>query len=333
MQIILPDDWGQFAERFGQLERLQALGQVTVYTDTPIDRAELIRRLRPAEAIVTIRSRTEFDAALLAELPNLELIAVTGTGYNQIDVDAATERAILVCNSPGRSSQSVAELSMLLLLGTMRHLPRADQAVRRGDWADPWGTLQAHDLSGKTLGILGLGNIGPTMARLAHAFGMRVLAWSQNLTVERAAAAGAEYRPLDELLAESDAVSIHLRLSPRTRGLLDERRLARMRPGAVLVNTSRGEIFDEAALVAALREGRLSAGLDVFNQEPLPTSHPLLSLPNVVLTPHIGSVTEETSRRWVEGAVENVAAYVAGHPVNVINPDAVDKRTRRGTAS
>jgi phosphoglycerate dehydrogenase-like enzyme len=333
MRIILPDDWGRFAEQFGQLERLEALGEVTVHADAPVDRTELIRRLGPAEAIVTIRARTALDAALLAELPDLKLIAVTGTGYNQIDVDAASERGVLVCNSPGRSSQSVAELSMALLLAAIRHLSRADQAVRRGDWADPWKALQGHELAGKTLGILGLGNIGPVMARLARAFGMRILAWSENLTVERAAAAGAEYRPLDELLAESDAVSIHLRLSPRTRGLLDERRLARMPPGAVLVNTSRGEIVDEAALVAALREGRLLAGLDVFHQEPLPTSHPLLSLPNVVLAPHIGSVTEETSRRWVEGAVENVAAYAAGHPANVVNQSALDKGARPGKAS
>ncbi|HZA52231.1 MAG TPA: D-2-hydroxyacid dehydrogenase family protein [Myxococcaceae bacterium] len=333
MQIVLPDDWGRFAERFGQLERLEALGAVTVYADPPADRAELTRRLRPAEVVVTIRARTPFDAALLAELPNLRLIAVTGTGYNQIDVDAATARGILVGNSPGRSSQSVAELSMALLLAAIRQIPRADQAVRRGDWSDPWATLQGHDLAGKTLGILGLGNIGPIMARLGSAFGMRVLAWSENLTLERAAAAGAELRPLDELLAESDAVSIHLRLSPRTRGLLDGRRLGRMRPGAVLVNTSRGEIVDEAALVAALRESRLSAGLDVFNQEPLPVSHPLVALPNVVLAPHLGSVTEETSRRWVEGAVENVAAYVDGRPANVVNKSALESRARPGKAS
>jgi phosphoglycerate dehydrogenase-like enzyme len=333
MRIILPDDWGRFAERFDQLGRLEALGQVTVYAERPADRAELARRLLPAEVIVTIRARTEFDRALLAELPNLRLIAVTGTGYNQIDVEGATERGVLVCNSPGRSSQSVAELSMALLLAAMRHLPRADGAVRRGDWADPWGTLQGHDLAGKTLGILGLGNIGPIMARLARAFDMRVLAWSQNLTAERAAACGAELRPLDDLLAGSDAVSIHLRLSPRTRGLLGPERLARLRPGAVLVNTSRGEIVDEAAMVAALREGRLSAGLDVFHQEPLPVSHPLVALPNVVLAPHVGSVTEETSRRWVEGAVENVAAYAAGRPVNVVNRAALDARTRQGKAS
>jgi phosphoglycerate dehydrogenase-like enzyme len=333
VRIILPDDWGLFAERFDQLGRLEALGPVTVYAERPADRAELARRLHPAEVIVTIRARTEFDRSLLGELPNLRLIAVTGTGYDQIDLEAATERGILVCNNPGRSSQSVAELSMALLLAAMRHLARADRAVRRGDWADPWGTLQGHDLAGKTLGVLGLGNIGPIMARLARAFDMRVLAWSQNLTAERAAACGAALRPLDDLLAESDAVSIHLRLSPRTRGLLGSERLARLKPGAVLVNTSRGEIVDEAAMVAALREGRLSAGLDVFHQEPLPVAHPLLALPNVVLAPHVGSVTEETSRRWVEGAVENVAAYADGRPVNVVNRAALDARARQGKAS
>lgn len=324
--IILPDDWGRFAEKFGVLPRLSALGRVAVHDRAAPDRAALVSRLAPAEVIVTIRARTAFDRALLEELPALRLIAVTGTGYNQIDVEAATGRGVLVSNSPGRSSQSVAELSFALLLAAVRHLPRADQAVRRGDWADPWGTLQGHDLGGKTLGLLGLGNIGPLVAKMARGFDMRVLAWSQNMTPERAAACGAEHRPLDDLLAESDAVSIHLRLSNRTRGLLTRERLARMKPGAVLINTSRGEVVDEAAMVEALGAGRISAGLDVFNREPLPTSHPLVALPNVVLAPHVGSVTEETSRRWVEGAVENVAAYLAGRPANVVNPAALERR-------
>src|SRR5919106_35569 len=234
--ITLPDDWGRFAEKFGVLPRLEALGRTVVHDAPAPDRAALVSRLAQAEIAVTIRARTRFDRALLEELPALRLIAVTGTGYNQIDVEAASERGVLVCNSPGRSSQSVAELSMALLLAAVRHLPRADQAVRRGDWADPWGTLQGHDLAGKTLGLLGLGNIGPLVAKMARAFDMRVLAWSENMTAERAAACGAEHRPLEALLAESDAVSIHLRLSNRTRGLLTAARLARMKPGAVLVN-------------------------------------------------------------------------------------------------
>ncbi len=210
-------------------------------------------------------------------------------------------------------------------MAASRHLAAADRCVRRGDWSDPWARLQGHDLAGKTLGILGLGNIGPLVARLARGFEMRVLAWSANMTPERAASHGAVYRPLDSLLAESDAVSIHLRLSGRTRGLLGQRELGLLRPGAILVNTARGEIVDEAALVEALRAGRLSAALDVFWQEPLPPGHPLLELDNVVLTPHVGSVTEETSRRWVEAGVENVAAYAAGAPTNVVNPGALQR--------
>ena len=328
MHIVLPDDWGRFAERFGVLPALERLGTVTVYDRAPKDRDELVSWLAPADVVVTIRARTTFDAALLAALPKLRLIAVTGTGYNHVDVNAATERGILVCNSPGRSSQSVAELSIALLLAAMRHLPRADQAVRRADWADPWGRFQGHDLAGHTLGILGLGNIGPIVARIARGFDMRLLAYSQNMTPERAAACGATLVPLDQLLAESDAVTIHLRLSPRTKGLLGAREIGLMKPGAVLINTSRGEIVDEAAMIEALRAGRLSAGLDVFDQEPLPAGHPLLDLPNVVLTPHIGSVTEETSRRWVEGAVENAEAFAAGRPTNVVNPAALEKRSR-----
>ena len=328
MQIVLPDDWNGFAVRFGQLERLQTLGRVTLHDRPPASEAKLLEWLRPAEVLISIRARTALTAERLAALPDLRLIAVTGTGYSHVDLTAATERGILVCNSPGRSSPSVAELSFALLLAATRHLARADRAVRRGDWGDPWIGLQGHDLAGQTLGILGLGNIGPLVAGMARAFGMRVLAWSQNLTPERAAAAGAVLTPLDRLLTESDAVSIHLRLSPRTRSLLGPRELGLMKPGAVLVNTSRGEIVDETALVEALRAGRILAGLDVFWQEPLPADHPLLALDTVVLAPHIGSVTEETSRRWVEGAVENVAAYAAGRPANVVNPAALERRSQ-----
>jgi phosphoglycerate dehydrogenase-like enzyme len=325
VRIVLPDDFGGFAARFGQLGALEAIGPTAVHDRPAGDRAALIARLRDAEAIVTIRARTEFDAALLAELPQLRLVAVTGTGYSHVDVKAATTRGVAVANSPGRSSRSVAELTLALLLAAARRLPQADQAVRRGEWDDVWGTLEGHDLAGKTLGILGLGNIGPIVARLAAAFDMRLLAFSQNMTAEKAAAAGATLVPLETLLAESDAVTIHLRLSPRTKGLLTAALLGRMKPGAVLVNTSRGEIVDEPALVETLRTGRLSAALDVFNQEPLPTSHPLVGLRNVVLAPHVGSVTEETSRRWVEGAVENVAAFAAGRPTNVVNPEALTR--------
>ncbi len=326
MQIVLPDDWNGFAARFGQLERLQALGRLAVHDRPPGNETELLEWLRPAEVLISIRARTALRADLLAALPNLRLIAVTGTGYSHVDVAAATERGILVCNSPGRSSRSVAELSFALLLAATRHLVKADRAVRRADWGDPWVSLQGHDLAGQTLGILGLGNIGPLVASMGRAFGMRVTAWSSNLTPERAAAAGADLVPLDRLLAESDAVSIHLRLSPRTRNLLGRRELYLMKPGAVLVNTSRGEIVDEGALIEALRAGRILAGLDVFCQEPLRADHPLLALDHVVLAPHIGSVTEETSRRWVEGAVENVAAYAAGRPTNIVNPAALERR-------
>lgn len=329
MNIVLPDDWNHFAEEFGVLPRLQALGDVVVYDRPPRDRADLLERLSPADVIISIRERTQLDAETLGALPDLRLIAVTGTGYVNVDTAAATEHGVLVCNSPGRSARSVAELSIALLMASARHLAAADRGVRRGDWSDPWARLQGHDLAGKTLGILGLGNIGPLVAHIALALEMRVLAWSANMTPEHAESHGAVYRPLENLLAESDAVSIHLRLSDRTRNLLGRRELDRLRTGAMLVNTSRGEIVDEPALVEALRAGRLQAAMDVFWREPLPGDHPLLTLDNVILTPHVGSVTEETSRRWVEGAVENVAAYAAGAPANVVNPAALERRATR----
>jgi phosphoglycerate dehydrogenase-like enzyme len=320
MRIVLPDDWNQHASEFGLLQRLQALGEVAVYDQPPDDRAELIERLRPAEALVMIQDRTPLDRDLLRELPHLRLISLNANRYSHVDADAATDQGVVVCINPGHSPRSVAELSFALLLAATRHVAKADRAVHRGDWSDKWATLRGRDLGHRTLGILGLGRIGPYVAKFANGFEMRVLAWSANMTSERAAACGATLVPLDQLLRESDAVSIHLQLSSRTRGLLGRRELELMKPGAVLVNTSRAEIVDEAALIDALRTGRLSAGLDVFWQEPLPTDHPLLELDNVALTPHYASTTEETARRRLEGAVENVAAYAGGEPTHVVNP-------------
>jgi phosphoglycerate dehydrogenase-like enzyme len=234
-----------------------------------------------------------------------------------IDLRAAADRRIVVCGTGGVPSPT-AELTWALILALVRHVPREDRATRDGRWQETLGTT----LSGKTLGVLGLGQLGSRVARVGRALEMEVLAWSQNLTVERCVAVGATLAgSKDEVLARADVVTIHLVLSERTRGLVGARELALMRPTAYLVNTSRGPIVDERALIAVLRAGSLAgAGLDVYDEEPLPPDHPLRRLPNTVITPHLGYVTEETYRVFYPQALEDVRAFLDGAPVRVLKP-------------
>jgi phosphoglycerate dehydrogenase-like enzyme len=234
-----------------------------------------------------------------------------------IDLRAAADHGVAVCGTGGLPYPT-AELTWALILALVRHVPREDRGTREGRWQETLGT----GLNGKTLGVLGLGQLGSRVARVGRAFEMEVLAWSQNLTTERAAAVGASLAgSRDELLARADVVTIHLVLSERTRGLLGARELALMRPSAYLVNTSRGPIVDERALIDALRAGAIAgAGLDVYDEEPLPVDHPLRRLPNTVITPHLGYVTEETYRIFYTQAIENVRAFLAGAPVRVLQP-------------
>jgi phosphoglycerate dehydrogenase-like enzyme len=233
-----------------------------------------------------------------------------------IDLAAAADRGIVVCGTAGLPYPT-AELAWGLILALARHIPAEDRATREGRWQETVG----RGLNGKTLGVLGLGTLGSRVARFGRAFEMTVLAWSQNLTAERAAEVGATLAGKDELLARADVVSIHLVLSDRTRGLIGARELQRMKRTAYLVNTSRGPIVDEAALVHALREGTIAgAGLDVFDEEPLPPDHPLRGLPNTVIAPHLGYVTEETYRVFYGQALEDVQAYLRGAPIRVLRP-------------
>ena len=238
-----------------------------------------------------------------------------------IDVEAAHELGVIVCGTGGTASlgYATAELTWGLVLALARQIPREDRAVREGGWQVSIG----QGLHGKTLGIIGLGNLGTKLAGIGKAFGMELVAWSQNLTAERATAAGATLLDKDELLKRSDVVTIHLKLSERTRGLIGDAELALMKPTAYLVNTSRGPIVDEDALVAALEDGTIAgAGLDTFDREPLPLDHPLRRLANTVLTPHVGYVIDEGYRGWYDDAVEDVAAFLAGTPVRVIEESA-----------
>ena len=268
-----------------------------------------------------MRERTLFSAGLLERLPELRLLATAGARNAAIDLEAATRLGILVCGTGGGGVPTM-ELTWGLLLALLRHIPAEHDGMRRGRWQETVGV----GLAGKTLGLLGLGNIGGGVAAVAHPFGMRVLAWSTHLTAERAAECGAELVDKETLLRKSDVVSIHLKLGERSTGLLGRRELAWMKPGAVLINTSRGPIVEEAALVEALRDGKLAgAGLDVFDEEPLPADHPLRTLDNVVLTPHLGYVTRETYLAFYGETLENIRAWLAGAPTRVINEDVLGR--------
>jgi phosphoglycerate dehydrogenase-like enzyme len=280
--------------------------------------------LLPFEVVCLMRERTRFPRSLMQRLPNLKLLVTTGMRNASVDAAAAKDLGIVYCGTGGpprmadaQRSNGTAELTWGHIIGLARRIPWEDRATREGHWELTVGD----DLVGKTLSVLGLGNIGSFVAKIGNAFGMNVIAWSQNLTPERAEAAGARYVSKEGLFAEADYLTVHLVLSERTRGLVGAADIARMKPTAYLINTSRGPIVDEAALLAALRERRIAgAGLDTFDVEPLPAGHPFLSLDNVLLTPHLGFVTKGAYAGFYGDTVDNIAAYLKGSPIRVIEP-------------
>lgn len=322
-RIAILDDYQGTVSLLPYWTRLSGRATVDAFRDTLADEDGLVRRLAPYEILVTIRERTRFPASLIARLPALELLALTGRNSGQADTAAATARGVLITETEGSVVPTV-ELAIGLMLATVRRIPQEDRAVRQGRWQTGIGV----ELSGKTLGILGLGRIGSRIAAFGKFLGMRVLAWGPTLTEERAAGSGATLVPLDTLFRESDVVSLHLRLSDRTRGLVTARHLSLMKPSAYLINTARGPLVDEAALVTALRERRIAgAGLDVFDVEPLPGNHPLLTLENVVLSPHMGYVTQESYHTFFRQVVESIEGYLDGNlPPRALNPEAMRQR-------
>lgn len=313
VRIAVLDDYQGVALRHGPWTRL-ADAEVTQLREHLADPVELVSRLQGFDVLVAMRERTPLPREVLAELPALRLLVTTGMHNSAIDTAAAAELGITVCGTQSDAS-GPAELTWGLILGLARHLVVEDASVRRGGWQ---GTV-GRGLRGRTLGVIGAGRIGSQVARVGRAFDMEVLAWSQNLTAERAAEAGAELVTKDELLRRSDVVSLHLRLSDRTRGVIGAPELALMGPSAVLVNTSRGALVDEQALVAALRDGTIAAaGLDTYWHEPLPGDHPLVALPNTLLAPHLGYVTDSTYDVFYGQAVEDIAGFLAGEPVRVL---------------
>jgi phosphoglycerate dehydrogenase-like enzyme len=314
MRIAVLDDYQGVAGEMADWASLGPDCEVAFFRDHLSALQDVAARLAPFEVVVAMRERTPFPRALLEKLPRLRLLVTTGLRNASIDVAAAGERGIVVCGTPG-SSGTTGELTWGLVLALFRQIPREDRALREGRWQTTVGI----GLAGKTLGIVGLGTIGSQVAKIGAAFGMELIAWSQNLDAERARRAGAQRVERDELLARSDVVTIHLVLSERTRGLIGARELSLMKPSAFLVNTSRGPIVDEAALAAALEKRTLAgAGIDVYGAEPIAPDHPLLSAPNTVLTPHLGYVTLESYGAYFGGAVEDIAAWRRGAPVRVL---------------
>lgn len=316
-QLAILDDYQRVAHSFADWSSVEQRGvDVTAFNHHLATEAEVVKALQDADIIVAMRERTPFPGRVLEQLPRLKLLVTTGAANASIDVDAASRLGITVCGTGG-SPTAAPELTWALLLAFARDLTHEEASLRGGRWQTGVG----FELSGKTLGIVGLGKIGKRIAGYGRAFGMDVLAWSQNLTEDAAAEAGARKVGKDELFRESDVVSLHLRLSPRSEGTVGERELRLLGPDGVLVNTARGPLVDQQALVSALHEGRIrGAALDVYDQEPLPAGHPLLSAPRTLLAPHLGYVTDASYRAFFGGALEDVTAWLDGSPIRVLTP-------------
>jgi phosphoglycerate dehydrogenase-like enzyme len=325
-RIAVIDDWQNAARGLIDWSPLSARAEIVFFPRHFPENAEdeAARILADFDVILILRERSRISGSLLARLPRLKMLSCTGSRAPNVDVEAATARGI-VCTltSGGHSPAPASEMTLALLLACARKVPQGDAAIRAGRFQE--GIPPGINLEHKTLGIIGLGRIGQYMARYGHALGMKVLAWSQNLTEERARAAGAELVTKERLFSESDAVTVHLVLGPRSRGAIGAADFARMKKGAIFINTSRGPIVDEAALVASLKEGRIVAGLDVFDREPLPADNPFRALPNTVLTPHLGFTTEEGLQAFYQPAMENILAFLDGKPVNLMKPDVPKK--------
>jgi phosphoglycerate dehydrogenase-like enzyme len=305
-RIAILDDYQNVARTMADWSILDGRAAITVFNDHLADADAVVARLQPFEIVCVMRERTPMTRDIIERLPNLRLIASTATVNASIDLAAAAERGVQLVHT-GYSSAPTVELTWALILADARHLVVETTAVRGGGWQQSVG----EDLNGRTLGLLGLGNIGSAVARIGKAFGMNLIAWSQNLTAERAAAVDAVLVPKEKLFQQADVITIHLVLSRRTRGLVGAPELRLMKRTARLVNTSRGPIVDEAALVDVLRKGEIAgAAIDVFDQEPLPSNHPFRQLPNVLATPHIGYVSRGLYQRFYQDTVENIREWL-----------------------
>jgi len=315
VQIAVIDDWQDVARDVVDWSVLDSVGEVTFEHDYPADNATLAERLRRYQVICVMRERTRFDEGLLKRLPNLKLLVTGGMRNAALDMPAAAKLGIKVCGTDSYK-HAAPELTWALIMAATRNLVNEANALRAGNWQQGLGG----DLHGKTLGILGLGSIGQRVAQFGQVFGMRVIAWSENLTAERAEQAGVTYVSKQELFEQADVLSVHLVLSERSRGLVDAQALGWMKPTALLVNTARGPIVDEAALIKALQKRHIAgAALDVFEQEPLPAMHPFRTLDNILATPHVGYVSRQNYEQFFSQMIEDIQGWAAGDPVRLLN--------------
>jgi phosphoglycerate dehydrogenase-like enzyme len=318
-RVAVLDDWQRVARASADWSPLIARAEVRFFEEPFADEDEAARGLAEFDIILATRERTPFPASLVARLLRLKMFGLTGARAGLIDIAGMIARGVSVCyTGGGPSSSSTAELALGLMLAAARRIPAGDASVRAGRFQ--LGTEPGPVLDGKTIGLIGLGRIGARMAASSRALGMRVLAWSQNLTDEAARSAGATRVSKEELLSAADVVSLHLVLSERTRGILGTSELARMKRGAILINTARAALIEEAALIDAVQSGRIVAALDVFHREPLPATHPLARAPNVVLTPHLGYSVIEVYREYYQQCVENALAFLDGKPIRLLSP-------------
>jgi phosphoglycerate dehydrogenase-like enzyme len=319
IKIAVLDDWQGIARDSADWSALSARAQVTFFATAFAGEEAAVAALTDFDIVLSMRERTPLPGSLIRRLLRLRMLGITGAKNASLDLAACTERGVVVCNTTGvpGSVSATAELALGLLLSVARAIPAGDAGIRAGRFQE--GIPAGMTLAGKTLGIIGLGRLGTCMAGYGQALGMKVLAWSENLTPAAAAAAAAEWVTREELLARSDAISVHLVLSARSRHTLGAAQIARMKPGAILINTSRGPLVDEDAMVAALQAGRIFAGLDVFDREPLAADDRLRRLPNTVLTPHLGYCVVETLRHFYTQSVENAVAFLDGAPIRVVN--------------
>jgi D-3-phosphoglycerate dehydrogenase len=314
--LVVPDDEPPVLSGTALDARVRALAErVEWHFDRPVGEAGTIERLKDADSIINIRSSVAFTRRVLAGCPNLKILSVWGTGVDHVDLAAATELGITVSNTPGYGAPYVSEHALALALAVSRQIVLNDQRIRQGGWTRGF----INELYGKTLGVVGTGAIGRRMIQLGQGIGMKVIAWTMHPSPERAAEYGVEFVPLEQLLRESDVVSLHLALSPQTVGFIGREQLALLKPTAILVNVARGAVVDEAALLEVLQQEKIAgAGLDVFETEPLPAGHPFTRLENVVLSPHAGGMAYNGTMRGLEMSVENLEFFAAGQPIHVV---------------
>jgi phosphoglycerate dehydrogenase-like enzyme len=318
-RVAVLDDWQQFARGAADWHALQARAEVQFFHHPFKDENEAAAALAGFDIIIALRERTPFPASLIERLPNLRLFAFTGVRGGKVDFATLLGRGIAATYTDGSGGAATAELALGLMLSAVRRIPTGDALLRSGKFQE--GVTPGFTLSGKTLGLIGLGRIGSLVARYGVALGMNIVAWSRNMTPERAKAAGAQSVSKDELLRTSDIVSLHVVLSDETRNLVGRAEIATMKPGAVLVNTARSRLVDQTALLEATREGRILAAVDVYDTEPLAADDPLRKSVNTVLTPHLGYGSAETLQIYYRQSIENILAFLDGSPIRVIATD------------